>query len=64
MEFWVSGGATVAMFDFCSAFRNAWLGIDRVKRPLEFLVPSWAMFVTSLRNAIMNAILFNTMRML
>jgi hypothetical protein len=60
MEFWVTGGATVAMFDLCSAFRNAWLGIDRVRKTLEFLVPNGAMFVTSLSDAMMDAFLFNT----
>jgi hypothetical protein len=60
MEFWVTGGATVAMFDLCSVFRNVWLGIDRVRRSLEFLVPNWAMFTTSLRDAMMDASLFNT----
>lgn len=60
MEFWVTGGATVAMFDLCSAFRNVWLRIDRVRRSLEFLVPNWAMFVTSLRDAMMDAFLSNT----
>jgi hypothetical protein len=60
MEFWVTGGATVAMFDLCSALRNAWLGIDRVRRSLEFLVPNWVMFVTNLRDAMIDAFLFNT----
>ena len=64
MEFWVTGGTTVAMFDFCSAFRNTRLGIDLLRRSLEFLAPNWAMFVTSLCDAMMDAFLLKTLRML
>jgi hypothetical protein len=61
IAFWVTGGATVAIVDFCSAFRNSWLGIDRVRRFLALLEPNWAMFVTSLRDAMMEAFHFIAM---
>ncbi len=48
IEFCVTGGATVAMFDICGVFLVAWQGIDRVSKSLALLCPK---FVMSLREA-------------